>query len=604
MTLAEAVEHAHSRGVLHRDLKPANILLTRVRDQGSGVRGQGRENDTAADSSLTADLRPLTPKIADFGLAKLISDSATLTQTGATLGTPSYMAPEQALGDSATVGPTADVYALGAILYECLTGRPPFQAPTPLETLEQVRTLDPVPLTRLQPKVPRDLETICLKCLQKEPGRRYGSARELSNDLDAYLSGKPIQARRISNWERGKKWAYRRPAVTALTGALALVIMATVVAFTVMGRQIGSMNNQETANAAARYIALARSEWLANRMNEAQKYLQQCDRNFQDAEWTFLWRATNAEAAKFENFSNQITAVTFNPGGTMLAIGVYPSQISLWSIAPQRQQLSLNGIVGATEKIGFSPDGTFLAQASVRYGLGNSDPDDPFHSSLSVWKIPSGSLVTQRKLQPAYRQVEFTTQGSLRMKKVRFGKPFEVICEDVLMGKRLQFLAVQPAASCINSSATRLAACDLQGVVTIYDLENAQKVAVLEGSLGNIHCVAISGDGRLVAQASSNKQLQISPVTIWSIETGRRVASIVAHGQQIRCMEFSRDGKLLATGSLDQTAAIWDVAAGSEWLRLRGHNAGINCLAFDSESRYLATGSLDNTVRIWRVRPD
>jgi tetratricopeptide (TPR) repeat protein len=188
-TLARAVHHAHQKGVVHRDLKPANVLLT-------------------ADG---------TPKVADFGLAKvLVGARAEHTRSGSILGTPSYMAPEQAEGKVAQVGPAADVYALGAILYECLTGRPPFKAAEVLETLRQVVQDDPVPPRRLQPGVPRDLETVCLKCLQKEPRKRYASALDLADDLRRFLDGRPIQARPVPAWERAAKWARRRPAAAAL----------------------------------------------------------------------------------------------------------------------------------------------------------------------------------------------------------------------------------------------------------------------------------------------------------------------------------------------------------------------------------------------------
>jgi hypothetical protein len=186
-TLARAMQAAHEKGVIHRDLKPANVLLA---DDG-------------------------TPKITDFGLAKKL-DEAGQTASGAIMGTPSYMAPEQAGNKSGSVGPLADVYALGAILYECLTGRPPFKAASALDTVLQVVSDEPVPPTQLQSKTPRDLETICLKCLQKEPAKRYASAIALAEELRRYQNGEPIAARPAGVVERSRKWAKRHPATAAL----------------------------------------------------------------------------------------------------------------------------------------------------------------------------------------------------------------------------------------------------------------------------------------------------------------------------------------------------------------------------------------------------
>jgi serine/threonine-protein kinase len=200
-TLARAMDYAHRRGIVHRDLTPANILLT-----ADGV-----------------------PKITDFGLAKLLVGGGDVrTQTGSILGTPSYMAPEQAEGRNGAIGPAADVYALGAILYEMLAGRPPFRAATPLETVQQVLAQEPVSLRRLQPKVPLDLETICLKCLSKEPSRRYATAKALANDVRRYLQGEPIQARRTSVVERAWRWCRRNPAVAGLLATVGFVFLAAV----------------------------------------------------------------------------------------------------------------------------------------------------------------------------------------------------------------------------------------------------------------------------------------------------------------------------------------------------------------------------------------
>jgi formylglycine-generating enzyme required for sulfatase activity len=202
-TLARALAAAHAAGLVHRDLKPANILLT-------------------PDG---------TPKVTDFGLAKKL-DSAGPTATGAVMGTPSYMAPEQAGGKSKEIGPATDVYALGAILYECLTGRPPFKAATPLDTILQVVSDEPVPPRQLNARVPVDLETVCLKCLQKEPGRRYAGAEALADDLRRFGEGRPVVARPVGRIERAAKWVKRNPLVTALLALTALLTVFGVTGIT------------------------------------------------------------------------------------------------------------------------------------------------------------------------------------------------------------------------------------------------------------------------------------------------------------------------------------------------------------------------------------
>ncbi len=256
-TVARGVAEAHRLGIVHRDLKPGNVLLT-------------------ADG---------TPKVADFGLAKSQSTDSGLTQTDTIMGSPGYMAPEQAEGRNREVGPPADVYALGAILYELLTGRPPFRAATVLETLDQVKNAEPVPPGKLQPGLARDLETICLKCLQKDPSRRYATAGDLADDLQRWLAGSSISARPVPGWERAWRWARRRPAVAALS---ALILLISAVSFVL----IALLWSRAEDRADAAIFARDRADRLAKNESEARLATQRERQHAVDS----LYRALVREA--------------------------------------------------------------------------------------------------------------------------------------------------------------------------------------------------------------------------------------------------------------------------------------------------------------------
>ncbi len=230
-TLARAIGFAHQRGIVHRDLKPGNILLAPVDSQTttietglSSIRKQSSPSSTITGSDWS---RSYVPKITDFGLAKRIDDDSGQTHTGTVLGTPHYMSPEQASGKVREVGPATDIYALGAIFYELLIGRPPFKAGNPIDVIRQVIDQEPVPPRQLEPRVPRDIETICLKCLEKQPSRRYQTAEELAADLHLFLADEPILARPISATERAWKWAKRRPSTVALMFVSAAAVVGT-----------------------------------------------------------------------------------------------------------------------------------------------------------------------------------------------------------------------------------------------------------------------------------------------------------------------------------------------------------------------------------------
>ncbi|HEX3152200.1 MAG TPA: protein kinase [Gemmataceae bacterium] len=259
--VARAIQHCHEHGILHRDLKPGNILLANA---------ESKSENTVVSETLHTALRTshsaFRPLVADFGLAKRMDASAGLTRTGDILGTPAYMAPEQASGVVSKLGPGVDVYALGAILYEALTGRPPFQSPDPINTLMMVLSMDPISPRQLQPRLPRDIETICLKCLEKLPRKRYASAADLANDLHRFLEGRPIIARPTRFWEKGLKWAKRRPTMAALLVVSALSLTVMIVGGIIYNARL-HRSNDRLAN------ELDRSEQMFRGSHQLARYL-------------------------------------------------------------------------------------------------------------------------------------------------------------------------------------------------------------------------------------------------------------------------------------------------------------------------------------------
>jgi eukaryotic-like serine/threonine-protein kinase len=262
--LARAVQAAHANGVVHRDLKPANILLI-LAQQGAA----GALDRTLGPNTLVADggLLKAVPKIADFGVAKCAhgdreaQPNRSLTVTGDLLGTPSYMAPEQAAPIGPPVGPAADVYALGAILYELLTGRPPFKGETPLETVLQVLHSEPVAVTDLQPNIPRDLETICLTCLRKEPRQRYHTASELADDLQSFLRGGPIKARPRGTVEKVWRWIRDHPVPSGLVAAGVLTPIVALIILSLLSARLVRSNALDSAAQQAELLERATNQY-------------------------------------------------------------------------------------------------------------------------------------------------------------------------------------------------------------------------------------------------------------------------------------------------------------------------------------------------------
>jgi WD40 repeat protein len=550
-TLARAMHHAHRQGIVHRDLKPANVLLT-------------------ADG---------TPKVTDFGLAKLLVGGGGMqTQSGAILGTPSYMAPEQAGGKSKDIGPAVDVYTLGAILYEMLTGRPPFRGETPLETLQQVQSTEPVPPSRLQPRLPRDLTTICLKCLQKEPAKRYASALALAEDLRRFLTNRPIQARRTGVPERAWRWYRRNPALGTLAVAVAALLVVLAVGSLFAARQFQEERDRVVTSKAEvemhqvhlqtnlyfTCIALAEQELSAANVARAEELLEACPEQRRAWEWHYLKRRRYGEPLALSDAPIRplVGSVCFSPDGRCLAApfsSVFPFEgvVKVWDTTTWKELPPLMARYrGQIASVAYSPDGKHLALAG------------------RTWQ-DSCAEVTLRDAQT----------GKERFPPWRGDKG--TICLQVAFSPDSRWLA---APYDNRQQGT--------GVVKIWDTANGKELHTLPGHVTGFSSVKFSPDGRHLATGSWDGLIQI-----WKCETGEEVLCFQGHTEQVWNLAYSKkDGKwLLASASFDRTINVWDAMTGEKICTLAGHLGPVVSVAFNDDGTRLASASFDQTVKIWDV---
>jgi WD40 repeat protein len=575
--LARAMHAAHQKGVVHRDLKPANVLL-----------GEGG-----------------TPKVTDFGVAKRLGDAG-LTLTGTVVGTPSYMAPEQARGRGEEVGPAADVYALGVMLYECLTGRPPFQAATTLETMRQVCTQEPVPPRSLNPPVPRDLDTVCLKCLRKDPARRYASALDLAEDLRRWQNGEPIEARPVGLPERAVKWALRRPAAASLVAVSALAVAALLTGGTWLTGELRAerdaaerargeaADRADEAEAGRRllrrhlYAAQVKVAWDAWQDANVRRVRQLLDaqlpgpgeEDLRGFEWHYLSRLLSADQYTFRGHDRPVYRVAFAPDGRRLASGTDDGVIKVWDPTDGQEQLTIRRGVGVSG-LAFSPDGKALAVCGRA-------------REVTLYDSVTGTLLRTLPCPAVVRDLAFNrdgtrlatarADGTLQVWDPNTGRPLLAI----RAGRDLWDVAFSPDGRSVAG------ACD-DGVVRVWDAASGRPSLTLLGHANPLRGVAISPDGTRIASTGLDQTLRL-----WDARTGRPLHVLRGHAGFTNGVAFSPDGlRVASAGTYDQTIRVWDVAAGRELFVLRGHGHEVHDFAFSPDGRRIASAGWDGTVKVW-----
>jgi eukaryotic-like serine/threonine-protein kinase len=572
-TVARAVHFAHQHGILHRDLKPANILID--------PEGQ--------------------PHITDFGLAKRVQDDGSLTRSGAIMGSPPYMAPEQARGHKRSVTTATDVYGLGAVLYEMLSGQAPFRGDTPTATLLQVMEREPEHPRLVNPHADRDLETICLKCLEKDPKRRYDSAAAVADDVERWLRGEPILARRTGAWERAVKWVRRRPAAAALIGVSGVALLTLVglaVALAYHSRLQVLLKKEEQLNYYNRFV-LAEREWATNHVGRTRELLDACPPALRGWEWRYLSRLCHTELLSMHGHSDTIWSLAYSPDGRRIASASFDHTVKVWDAATGREVRSLAHPFRVTS-VAFSPDGQRLVSAC-------GDFDTP--GEVRIWDVDQGlarSIIPAGTGQSAC--VLFSPDGrKLAWNCGQSARPREVVVWDLEVGR--QVLTISDHEDTVSSVAfspdgrllaTSMGLSDIfdpkkqPSPIKLWDARTGALVRALPGQVGQTTRTAFSPDGTLLVSAGWDQA-----VKLWDVATGAERRTLTGPSNMIESVAFSRDGRRIASADEDGVIRVWDVATGRESLVLRGHTRFLQDVVFSPDGQRLASAGSEGVIRVW-----
>jgi WD40 repeat protein/predicted Ser/Thr protein kinase len=611
-TIAEAVHYAHQHGIIHRDLKPANVIIDdqdqpHITDFGLAKRLVAQASQPASSGGVSAARsgadsargRPENPQVETPALHDL-------TTSGQVLGSPNYLPPEQAEPKHGTVGPASDVYALGAILYHLVTGRPPFQAESLTTLLRQVVETDPVPPRSLNPSVSRDLETICLKCLEKEPRHRYATAQALADDLGRFLERKPVHARHVGAAGKAWKWCRRRPALAGLSAALVLTLVAGLKvalwqlrqtkASELVARQHTYASDMSLAQAAVENGDLGTALALldAHRPAPGQKDLR-------GWEWRYLWqRCRGDELYEFTRSTNGVDRVAFSPEGRWLAMRDERSMLTLWDFA-SRQRIGSLELHANLNPFAFSPQGNLL---------GYSAPED---GAVSVVRLDTkeelarlrhtNNVVYLAFSADASRLLTVTDDGALTAWNIASAQPVRrAICPGT------EFTLQEP---CLIQ---RCLAFAQDGSVMAFRVGNG--IGLWESQSGRLSQLSLAGtpspptaldfsaDGRLLAVGVGETD---SEVVVWALEDLLRATGetppprsrFSGHRDWVCGLAFSPDNRRLVAVGADSSLRIWELYCPEACHAYLGHRGQILSVTWSPDGKHIVTGGMDGSVRVW-----
>ena len=627
LTVAEAVQYAHEKGVVHRDLKPGNILL---------------------------DLQG-NPRITDFGLAKLTESHSDLTGTGQILGTPGYMPPEQAAAHLGAVGPSSDIYSLGAILYCLLTGRPPFQAATSMETLLQVQKQEPVPPRQLNPSIPLDLDTIVLKCLEKSPSRRYRAAGELADELQCYLEGRPIRARAVGSFERTWRWCKRNPALTGIAGLAGIIVVLSAALMTrgYYNEQLKSANasladtigEREAALALAAekqtevdgqhrlavaaekrtrqfmysaHILLATNAVEASDPIKAYELLapfRADDASVRGPEWDILWRRIDGDQYSLNTIPGsraEIHAIQYHPYGQQLVTGSVDGTVTVWNVSEDKPRYFIRHS-SPVRLVCFLHRGTGVVFLDTAGSLFHLAPDAQSAvqidgqfadvTALHTWK--RDGVIATCHLDGIVRTVRTPSsknESHSRSPVNPEGGACLAVAHDGTMNvwrdgdaqpAKPRDLEVTPYPPYFAASAgiaiVSVRDADQQWQLIVVRLHDGTEIGRIELIAGEFLSLAVSPNGRTIAVGGFQSGEQ-GDVPFLHIHDTNKLSTYTElecrTGKRLGCVAFRGDGRQLA-GSIDGSIEFWKVPIEGE--ASIGEPTSRATLAFNSEGTVLAT---------------